>query len=63
MDEAACSSRRACRRLATATFDATQEDAAIAFLRTLPGLYVVKTDGLAAGKGVFVTESLIEAER
>src|SRR5439155_5172554 len=24
--------------------------------------YVVKTDGLAAGKGVFVTESLIEAE-
>jgi phosphoribosylamine--glycine ligase len=35
---------------------------AIAFLRTLPGLYVVKTDGLAAGKGVFVTESLAEAE-
>jgi phosphoribosylamine---glycine ligase len=39
------------------------EDAepAIEFLRTLPGLYVVKTDGLAAGKGVFVTESLAEA--
>ena len=37
-------------------------DAAVAFLRTLPGLYVVKTDGLAAGKGVFVTESLAEAE-
>ena len=35
---------------------------ALAFLRTLPGLYVVKTDGLAAGKGVFVTESLAEAE-
>ena len=34
---------------------------AIAFLRTLPGLYVVKTDGLAAGKGVLVTESLDEA--
>jgi len=35
---------------------------ALAFLRTLPPPYVVKTDGLAAGKGVFVTESLIEAE-
>jgi phosphoribosylamine---glycine ligase len=31
------------------------------FLDTLPGLYVVKTDGLAAGKGVVVTESLAEA--
>ena len=37
-------------------------EAAVAFLRTLPGLYVVKTDGLAAGKGVLVTESLAEAE-
>ena len=27
----------------------------------MPGLYVVKTDGLAAGKGVFVTESLADA--
>jgi phosphoribosylamine--glycine ligase len=35
---------------------------ALEFLRTLPGPYVVKTDGLAAGKGVLVTESLIEAE-
>jgi len=35
---------------------------AVEFLRTLPGLYVVKTDGLAAGKGVLVTESLAEAE-
>ena len=32
-----------------------------AFLDTLPGLYVVKTDGLAAGKGVVVTESIAEA--
>ncbi len=32
------------------------------FLRTLEGLYVVKTDGLAAGKGVLVTESVGEAE-
>jgi phosphoribosylamine--glycine ligase len=36
-------------------------DAALAFLDTLDGLYVVKTDGLAAGKGVLVTESLAEA--
>ena len=40
----------------------TDPDEAVAFLRTLPGLYVVKTDGLAAGKGVLVTESLAEAE-
>src|SRR5204863_3718102 len=40
----------------------SEVDAALHFLRTLPGLYVVKTDGLAAGKGVFVTESLAEAE-
>ena len=33
-------------------------DAAIAFLRELPGPYVVKTDGLAEGKGVLVTDSL-----
>ncbi len=39
----------------------TEVEPALAFLRTLPGLYVVKTDGLAAGKGVFVTESFDEA--
>jgi phosphoribosylamine--glycine ligase len=39
----------------------TDVDEALAFLTTLPGLYVVKTDGLAAGKGVLVTESLDEA--
>jgi phosphoribosylamine--glycine ligase len=44
-----------------ATFTAKQERQAIAFLETLPGLYVVKTDGLASGKGVLVTESLTEA--
>jgi phosphoribosylamine--glycine ligase len=44
-----------------ATFTADQRDAAFAFLATLAGLYVVKTDGLAGGKGVFVTESLADA--
>ena len=44
-----------------AQFDAAQEVEAIAYLRDMPGFYVVKTDGLAAGKGVFVTESLTEA--
>jgi phosphoribosylamine---glycine ligase len=37
------------------------EAAALDFLRTLPGPWVVKTDGLAAGKGVLVTERLDEA--
>jgi phosphoribosylamine--glycine ligase len=44
-----------------ATFGADQEDQALAYLETLPGLYVVKTDGLAAGKGVLVTESIADA--
>ncbi len=36
-------------------------DDAVSFLRSLPGPYVVKTDGLAAGKGVLVTDELSEA--
>jgi phosphoribosylamine--glycine ligase len=44
-----------------ATFHAGRETEAFAFLDTLPGLYVVKTDGLAAGKGVVVTESITDA--
>ncbi len=44
-----------------AVFGAGDDDAAFAFLETLSGLYVVKTDGLAAGKGVVVTESLHDA--
>ena len=39
----------------------TEADPAFAFLDTLDGLYVVKTDGLAAGKGVVVTTSIDEA--
>jgi phosphoribosylamine--glycine ligase len=35
---------------------------ALAYLRSLAPPYVVKTDGLAAGKGVLVTESRAEAE-
>ncbi len=42
-------------------FGAGDEAAALAFLESLPGLYVVKTDGLAGGKGVIVTESLADA--
>ncbi len=44
-----------------AAFTADQEEEALAFLDRLPGFYVVKTDGLAAGKGVIVTQSLDEA--
>lgn len=40
----------------------TELEPALDFLRGLPGPYVVKTDGLAAGKGVLVTSNLIEAE-
>ena len=37
-------------------------DDARRFLRALPGPWVVKTDGLAAGKGVLVADTLAEAE-
>ena len=39
-----------------------EEEPALAFLRSLPGPWVVKTDGLAAGKGVLVTHDRREAE-
>src|SRR5207245_9265800 len=39
----------------------TEIGPALEFLKSLPGPFVVKTDGLAAGKGVLVTESLDEA--
>ncbi|MCU1458820.1 MAG: phosphoribosylamine--glycine ligase [Actinomycetia bacterium] len=44
-----------------AAFGAGDEEQALAYLETLSGLYVVKTDGLAAGKGVVVTDSLADA--
>ncbi|HKH25779.1 MAG TPA: phosphoribosylamine--glycine ligase [Acidimicrobiia bacterium] len=44
-----------------AAFTADQQDDALAFLERLPGFYVVKTDGLAGGKGVTVTESIDDA--
>ncbi len=43
------------------TFDSSQVDAAVAFLAASVPPYVVKTDGLAAGKGVFVTTDFDEA--
>ena len=39
----------------------TEIDAALAFLDRMTPPFVIKTDGLAAGKGVVVTESLAEA--
>ncbi|GAC1598734.1 MAG: phosphoribosylamine--glycine ligase [Acidimicrobiales bacterium] len=42
-------------------FGSSDGDEAVAFLRSMPGPWVVKTDGLAAGKGVLVTPDLDEA--
>ena len=44
-----------------ATFDALESAAALDYLETLPGPWVIKTDGLAGGKGVLVAHTLEEA--
>ncbi len=44
-----------------ATFDALEVTAALAYLETMPGPWVIKTDGLAGGKGVLVARTLDEA--
>ncbi len=43
------------------TFGADEVDAAVALIQATAGPYVIKTDGLAAGKGVLVTDSAEEA--
>ncbi|MGC8626134.1 MAG: phosphoribosylamine--glycine ligase [Acidimicrobiales bacterium] len=51
-------------RVPTARSQAFDEpEPALRYLRSLPGPWVVKTDGLAAGKGVLVTSDIDEAAR
>lgn len=45
------------------TFDGTQVEEGVAFLRTLQAPYVLKADGLCAGKGVLILPTLEEAEK
>ncbi|HWF15088.1 MAG TPA: phosphoribosylamine--glycine ligase [Acidimicrobiales bacterium] len=44
-----------------ATFDSLQTADALAYLETMPGPWVIKTDGLAAGKGVLVASTMEDA--
>lgn len=41
----------------------TEAEPALDFLSTMSDLFVIKTDGLAAGKGVLVTDNRVEAEQ
>ena len=45
------------------TFDGTRVDAGCAFLETLQPPYVLKADGLCAGKGVLILPTLDEAKK
>ena len=45
------------------TFDGTQVEEGCRFLETLQPPYVLKADGLCAGKGVLIIENLAEAQR
>lgn len=45
------------------TFDGTQVEEGCKFLETLKAPYVLKADGLCAGKGVLILETLEEAQR
>jgi phosphoribosylamine---glycine ligase len=50
-------------KIPTASFQTFSDiEAANAFLGTLPGPWVIKTDGLAAGKGVLVAETIEAAK-